>query len=74
MTTSHGAEAANPAPYPLTVRLSEACRITGMGRTKLYALIKKGEIVTVKIGRVTLIPVSSIETMLERHTRSTEVR
>ncbi|MCJ8159332.1 helix-turn-helix domain-containing protein [Sphingomonas sp. LaA6.9] len=31
-------------PRPITVRIREACRITGIGRSKLYELIAAGEI------------------------------
>ena len=29
---------------PITVRIREACRLTGIGRSKLYELIAAGEI------------------------------
>lgn len=35
---------------PLTVRVSAAIRITGLGRSKIYELIAAGDIETVKIG------------------------
>ncbi len=41
---------------PISVRVSMAVRLTGIGRSTLYELIKSGEIETVKIGRSTLIP------------------
>ena len=41
---------------PISVRISMAVRLTGIGRSTLYELIKSGEIETVKIGRSTLIP------------------
>jgi len=49
---------------PITVRIREACRITGIGRSKLYELIQAGEIATVKVGAITLIPVASLEAFL----------
>lgn len=51
---------------PITLRIAEACRATGIGRSKLYELINVGEIETVKIGRITLIPVTSIEQLVAR--------
>ncbi|MDE1916426.1 MAG: helix-turn-helix domain-containing protein [Sphingomonadales bacterium] len=53
-------------PKPLTVRIPEAARMTGLGRTKLYDLIASGDIAVVKIGRATLITMASIEALLER--------
>lgn len=41
---------------PISVRIAMAVRLTGIGRSTLYELIKSGEIETVKIGRSTLIP------------------
>ncbi len=41
---------------PISVRVPMAVRLTGIGRSTLYELIKSGEIETVKIGRSTLIP------------------
>ena len=29
---------------PITLRIADACRVTGIGRSKFYALIKAGEI------------------------------
>ena len=57
-----------PAEFvPLTVRISTAVRMTGIGRSKLYELIAAGEIEIVKIGSVTLIPVASLQALISRH-------
>ncbi|GLV28661.1 hypothetical protein TomTYG75_11830 [Sphingobium sp. TomTYG75] len=53
-----------PSPAPITVRIKDACRMTGIGRSKLYLLIADGEIETLKVGSMTLIPVASIEAFL----------
>jgi excisionase family DNA binding protein len=50
---------------PLAVRIREACRLTGIGRSKLYELIGAGEIKIVKVGTITLIPVQSLQSFLE---------
>jgi excisionase family DNA binding protein len=52
------------ATRPLTVRVPEACRLTGIGRSKLYELIKERRIRTVKVGAITLIPLSSLTSFL----------
>lgn len=49
---------------PLTVRIPEACRITGIGRSKLYELINAGEVRIVKVGTITLVPVDSLRQYL----------
>jgi len=45
---------------PLSVRIPEACRLTGIGRSKLYELIKAGEIETIKVGAMTLVPMDGL--------------
>jgi excisionase family DNA binding protein len=53
-------------PMPLTVRIREACRLTGIGRSKLYELIADGEIEIIKVGTITLIPVAGLERFLQQ--------
>jgi excisionase family DNA binding protein len=52
---------------PLTVRIPAAVRMTGIGRSKLYELIASGDIEIVKIGASTLIPVASLQALIERY-------
>jgi excisionase family DNA binding protein len=56
---------------PLTVRIREACRLTGIGRSKLYELIAAGEIEIIKVGTITLIPITSLTDLLKRRSDST---
>lgn len=51
---------------PIAVRILEAVRLTGIGRSKLYELIAAGDIETVKIGSCTLIPMASLHGLIER--------
>lgn len=51
----------------LTVRIREACHMTGIGRSKLYELIQAGEIEVIKVGTMTLVPVASLEAFLASH-------
>jgi len=60
----------DPSLTPITVRIKDACRMTGIGRSKLYLLIAEGKIDTIKIGSMTLIPVASIEALLSGETPS----
>lgn len=65
---------ASPAPAsqpqlpldPLTVRIPVAMRLTGIGRSKLYELIKAGDLQTVKIGTATLVTMASLRRLVER--------
>jgi len=40
---------------PLAYRVNEFCRIVGLGRTTVYALIAAGKLATIKIGGRRLI-------------------
>jgi len=51
---------------PLAVRVREACRLTGIGRSKIYELIAAGEIEIIKVGTITLIPVAGLANFLQR--------
>ena len=53
-------------PMPITVRIHEACRLSGIGRSKLYELIADGEIEIIKVGAITLVPVASLTKFLRR--------
>jgi excisionase family DNA binding protein len=51
---------------PITVRVPDACRMLGIGRSKLYELIAEGEIPTLKLGSATLLPVAGIRAFVAR--------
>ncbi len=57
-------ETANTHP-PISVRVRDACRMTGIGRSKLYELIAAGEIEIIKVGTITLIPTTALERFIE---------
>jgi excisionase family DNA binding protein len=48
----------------LAVRVRDACRVTGIGRSKLYELIKDGHLRTIKVGAITLIPMAELRKFL----------
>lgn len=52
---------------PICVRVNDAARMIGIGRTKLYELISSGELETVKIGKSTRIMTASLHRLVERH-------
>jgi excisionase family DNA binding protein len=52
---------------PICVRVNDAARMIGVGRTKLYELISNGELETVKIGKSTRITTASLHRLVERH-------
>ena len=51
---------------PLSVDIPEACRLTGLGRSKLYQLLGNGEIASVKVGKRRLITVASLRCWFDR--------
>lgn len=50
----------------LTVRVPDAMRMLGIGRTKFYDLVGRGELETIKIGKGTRVIVGSIYAFVER--------
>ena len=52
---------------PICVRINDAARMIGVGRTKLYELISSGELETVKIGKATRITTASLRKLVDRH-------
>ena len=57
----------NQSIEPICVRVNDAARMIGVGRTKLYELIATGELETVKIGKATRITTDSLHRLVERH-------
>ena len=49
---------------PFTERIPEVCRISGIGRSKLYELIKAREIAIIKVGAITLFSMGSLKAYL----------
>jgi len=70
--TPSDAEVAGPKTIPfaqrLTCTISEACEVTGLGRTKLYELIGNGHLATTTVGRRRLVVVRSLLSLLEAKT------
>lgn len=59
---------ANEQPAPLAYSVTDAMRVSSLGRTKLYELINKGVLDTIKIGRRTLVKASSLHKLVETGT------
>ena len=53
-------------PDPICVRVNDAARMIGVGRTTLYALIAAGEIEAIKIGKATRITTASLNALVTR--------
>jgi excisionase family DNA binding protein len=50
---------------PVTVTIQGARAALGLGNTKIYELIGTGKLQTVKVGRRTLVKISSIRALVE---------
>lgn len=48
----------------LTVSIAEFCRLTGLGRTSVFALVRSRAVDSVLIGRRRLILMASVEALL----------
>ncbi|HEX8535558.1 MAG TPA: helix-turn-helix domain-containing protein [Allosphingosinicella sp.] len=57
------------SPEPLAVRIADACRLTGIGRSKLYELVGAGEIEVIKVGAITLVPMNSLRLFIQTRRR-----
>ena len=49
---------------PISVRIPEAVRLTGLSRSRLYELMKSGDIEFAKVGSSTLILVESLRSFI----------
>jgi len=49
---------------PLTVTVTTACKVTGLGNTTVWGLIRDRKLETVRVGRRTLIIFRSLEALV----------
>ena len=71
--TSHATGNSCDAPEgarPLTVSVKTACKLVGVGKTTMWALIKSGRVRTVSIGRRRLVIYASLETLISEARRA----
>ena len=50
---------------PISMRIPDACRYTGLSRSTVYLLIARGEIEVVKMGAATLVITESLKSLVE---------
>ena len=50
---------------PLAYSVADACRVSSIGRTRLYSLIGEGKLEVRKIGKRTLIVAASLRRLIE---------
>lgn len=51
---------------PISMRVNDACRFIGIGRSTLYLLIGRGEIEIIKLGATTLVVTESLREFIAR--------
>jgi excisionase family DNA binding protein len=51
---------------PITVRVPDAVRLTGLSRSRLYELMRSGELEYVKVRGSTLIPYDGLRAFIDR--------
>jgi excisionase family DNA binding protein len=54
----------NQSLEPIAYRIDDFCRVMGLGRTKVYALIKNEQLRSVRVAGRTLIPASEATRLL----------
>ena len=66
-TTEHPGEQRERTDIePISMRVPEACRYLGIGRSTLYVLISRDEIEIIKMGSATLVLTASLRSLVER--------
>lgn len=58
-----------PLAEPIAVRVPEAARLIGLSRSRLYELMRRGEVDYVKVGGATLIPYEGLRAFIARQRR-----
>ena len=53
------------SPQPLAYSVADACKVSSIGKTRLYSLIAEGRLEARKIGKRTLIPAASLRALIE---------
>jgi excisionase family DNA binding protein len=51
---------------PYAYKIEDLSSVLPIGRTRIFALIKSGELESVKVGRSRLIPADAVERFLQR--------
>jgi excisionase family DNA binding protein len=53
-------------PEPICVKVNDAARMIGVGRTKLYELIATQQIEVIKLGKSTRVTTASLRALVTR--------
>lgn len=61
-----------PTLEPISVKIPEAVRLTGLSRSRIYELMKSGDIEFAKVGSSTLIIVHSLRAFIQSRSAGDE--
>lgn len=53
-------------PRPLLVSVERAARMLSLGRSSMWSMVRSGEVLSVRVGRRVLVPVSELESLVAR--------
>ena len=56
---------------PISMRIPDGCRFTGISRSTLYILIASGDVEIIKLGCSTLVMTESLRRFIEQRRRPT---
>lgn len=54
-------------PPKRLLSVNEVCHASGLGRTSIYAAIKRGDLLIIKIGRRILIAASALDAFIAKY-------
>jgi hypothetical protein len=60
-----GSKAESASIEPISVKIPEAVRLSGLSRSRIYELMKSGDIEYAKVGSSTLIIVESLRSFVQ---------
>jgi len=55
---------------PISVKIPEAVRLSGLSRSRIYELMKSGDIEFAKVGSSTLVIVESLRQFIHSHAKA----
>jgi hypothetical protein len=59
-----------PATEPLALRITEAVRVSGFSRSRLYLMAARGEIIFLKCGKAVLVEYASLKAAIQNLPRA----
>lgn len=60
----------SPSIEPISMRIPDACRYTGISRSTLYVLISRGQVEIIKLGSSTLVITESLRKLIAGRRRA----